>query len=262
MFIFVPQVWQYITLTRRIYLIDCPGVVPTSAHDSQTSTVLKGVVRVEALPVPSEHIPTLMSRVKPLYLSRTYDIPLPFPDDPSRFWDTEQFLDTLARMKGRLLKGGEPDVDGVAKIILTDWVRGRIPFFVPPPERSEELNKAEAKLKAKSKGKEKAADVRETLAVKQNLKTIVQKNTFLAEDVMPLDEDDDQNEEEVSGAAGDDTSDHDEDGNEGSELGSDGGNDDEGEELSWNDVFNDGKVMVSEVVEEQLPSAEQGMVSF
>jgi len=165
-------------------------------------------------------------------------------------------------MKGRLLKGGEPDVDGVAKIILTDWVRGRIPFFVPPPERSEELNKAEAKLKAKSKGKEKAADVRETLAVKQNLKTIVQKNTFLAEDVMPLDEDDDQNEEEVSGAAGDDTSDHDEDGDEGSELGSDGGNDDEGEELSWNDVFNDGKVVVSEVVEEQLPSAEQGMVSF
>jgi nuclear GTP-binding protein len=163
-------------------------------------------------------------------------------------------------MKGRLLKGGEPDVDGVAKIILTDWVRGRIPFFVPPPERSEELNKAEAKLKAKSKGKEKAANVRETLAVKQNLKTIVQKNTFLAEDVMPLDEDDDQN-EEVSGAAGDDTSD-DEDGDEGSELGSDGGNDDEGEELSWNDVFNDGKVMVSEVVEEQLSSAEQGMVSF
>jgi nuclear GTP-binding protein len=203
-----------------------------------------------------------MSRVKPLYLSRTYGIPLPYPDDPSRFWDPEQFLDTLARMKGRLLKGGEPDVDGVAKIILTDWVRGRIPFFVPPPERSEELNKAEAKLKVKSKGKEKAVDGKaEVMAVKQNLKTIVQKNTFLAEDVMPLDEDDDQNEEEDSGAAGDDTSD-DEDGDEGSELGSDGGNDDEGEELSWNDVFNDGKVVVSEVIEEQLSSAEQGMVSF
>ena len=24
------QVWQYITLTKRIYLIDCPGIVPTS----------------------------------------------------------------------------------------------------------------------------------------------------------------------------------------------------------------------------------------
>jgi hypothetical protein len=31
--------------------------------------------------------------------------------------------------------------------------------------------------------------------------------------------------------------------------------------LSWNDVFNDGKP-VSETVEDELPSAEQGMVSF
>jgi len=197
-----------------------------------------------------------MSRVKPLYLSRTYGIPLPNPDDPSLSWDPEKFLDTLARMKGRLLKGGEPDVDGVAKIILTDWVRGRIPFFVPPPERSEELNKAEAKLKAKSKGKEKAADGgAEVLAVKQNLKTIVQKNTFLAEDVMPLEENDNQD-EEVSDAAGDNTSD--EDGE--SEPSSNGENDDDDEELSWNDVFNDGKVSSEGV--EKLPSAEQGMVPY
>jgi nuclear GTP-binding protein len=156
-------------------------------------------------------------------------------------------------MKGRLLKGGEPDADGVAKIILTDWVRGRIPFFVPPPERSEELNKAEAKLKAKGKGKEKAADGgTEVLSVKQNLKTIVQKNTFLAEDVMPMDEDEDQ-EEAVSGASDGGASEEEKE----SEPGSD--EDNEEEELSWNDVFNDGKEVASESVQEKLPSAEQGM---
>lgn len=252
------KVWQYITLTRRIYLIDCPGVVPTSANDSQTSTVLKGVLRVEALPVPSEHIPTLMSRVKPLYLSRTYGIALPDPDDPSRSWDPEQFLDTLARMKGRLLKGGEPDVDGVAKIILSDWVRGRIPFFVPPPERSEELNKTEAKLKAKSKGKAKAVNGEpEILAVKQNLKTITQKNTFLAEDVQPLDEDDGED-DEISGAPGDRVLGEED---KCSELGSDEDNEDEVEELSWNDVFNDGKEPANDVVEVKLSSAEQGDTS-
>ena len=31
------------------------------------------------------------------------------------------------------LKGGEPDVNTVAKMILNDWQRGKIPFFVPPP---------------------------------------------------------------------------------------------------------------------------------
>ena len=104
-------------------------------------------MRIEALPTPSEHIPALMERVKPIYLFRTYGVPLPNKDDPTQNWEPEVFLDKLARMKGRLLKHGEPDLDSVAKIMLSDWVRGRIPFFVPPPERPEELNETEAKLR-------------------------------------------------------------------------------------------------------------------
>ncbi|KAF8899294.1 NGP1NT-domain-containing protein [Infundibulicybe gibba] len=177
--------WQYITLTRRIYLIDCPGIVPTSAHDSQTSTVLKGVVRVEALPTPSDHIPALMERVKPIYLSRTYGVPL--PEDPSQNWTPEEFLDKLARMKGRLLKHGEPDLDSVAKIVLSDWVRGRIPFF--------------GKVDVKGKGK---GDLEgEVRGVTQNLGSIMQKNNFVAEDIQPLEteavaDEDDEEEEELT----------------------------------------------------------------
>lgn len=37
------KVWQYITLFRRIFLIDCPGVV-YSSNDSETDILLKGVV--------------------------------------------------------------------------------------------------------------------------------------------------------------------------------------------------------------------------
>ncbi|KAJ8502774.1 hypothetical protein ONZ45_g11442 [Pleurotus djamor] len=227
------KVWQYITLTRRIYLIDCPGIVPTSAKDDDTSTVLKGVVRVEALPTPSEHIPALLKRVKPVYLSRTYGMDLPNKSDPSESWDPEVFLDRLARMKGRLLKHGEPDVDSVAKIVLSDWVRGRIPFFVPPPERSAELNAAEAKEAKKKgvdvKGKGKANDAEQSApSVKQNLGSIMQKNTFVPEDVQPLEEeftaDIDDDEVEGDDAAEDDSQSNDENG-------------EEEEELSWNDVF-------------------------
>ncbi|KAJ7762291.1 NUC091 domain-containing protein [Mycena maculata] len=227
------KVWQYITLTRRIYLIDCPGIVPTSAHDSETSTVLKGVVRVEALPTPSDHIPALMARVKPIYLSRTYGVAL--PDEGS--WVPEDFLDKLARMKGRLLKHGEPDLDSVAKIVLSDWVRGRIPFFVAPPERSEELNKTEAKERAR-KGKGKAVEAGpgwkglqgadgEVPGVRQNLGTIMQKNTFVAEDVRPLDD------QFVGPAAAVEEQD------EAAESGGENEDEpaDEEEELTWNDVW-------------------------
>ena len=37
------KVWQYITLMRKIYLIDCPGIVPPT-NQSETDIVLKGVV--------------------------------------------------------------------------------------------------------------------------------------------------------------------------------------------------------------------------
>jgi nuclear GTP-binding protein len=243
------QVWQYITLTRRIYLIDCPGIVPASAHDSQTSIVLKGVVRVEALPTPSDHIPALMDRVKPLYLSRTYGVPLPEKDDPNQSWLHETFLDKLARMKGRLLKGGEPDLEGVSKIVLSDWVRGRIPYFVPPPERPDELNKVEVK---KSKGKNKVVGVKgndveeqkdeneRLVGVQQNLGSIMQKNTFLGEDLRPLEQ------EEVSETSGnvEEESVAEEDAVE------------EEEELSWSDVFEESEA-VAQDVEAGQPSVKQ-----
>jgi nuclear GTP-binding protein len=37
------KVWQYITLMRKIYLIDCPGVV-YNVGDSEDDIILKGVV--------------------------------------------------------------------------------------------------------------------------------------------------------------------------------------------------------------------------
>ena len=169
-----------------------------------------------------------MARVKPLYLSRTYSIPLPDKDDPTKSWEPEVFLDKLARMKGRLQKGGEPDLEGVAKIILSDWVRGRVPFFVTPPERPEELNRAEAKIaKAKAKGKAKATEVEEkaVVGVKQKLGSIMQKNTFLAEDIQRMDDEEDAEESADEGSSEEDID----------------GDEEEAEEqedkLSWNDVF-------------------------
>ncbi|XP_041650112.1 nucleolar GTP-binding protein 2 isoform X2 [Cheilinus undulatus] len=118
------KVWQYITLMRRIFLIDCPGVVYPS-EDSETDIVLKGVVQVEKIRNPEEHIGAVLERAKPEYIQKTYRIPS---------WNNaEDFLEKLAFRTGKLLKGGEPDLTTVSKMVLNDWQRGRIPFFVKPP---------------------------------------------------------------------------------------------------------------------------------
>ncbi|KAA8523877.1 hypothetical protein F0562_010300 [Nyssa sinensis] len=123
------KVWQYITLTKRIFLIDCPGVVYQNS-DSETDIVLKGVVRVTNLHDASEHIGEVLKRVKKEHLERAYKI---------KDWDDDNdFLVQLCKSTGKLLKGGEPDLMTAAKMVLHDWQRGKIPFFVQPPRQDED----------------------------------------------------------------------------------------------------------------------------
>ncbi|KAL9581237.1 MAG: hypothetical protein Q9212_004018 [Teloschistes hypoglaucus] len=129
------KVWQYITLMKRIYLIDCPGVVPPNANDSEEDILLRGVVRVENVQNPHAYIPAVLKKTKPRHIERTYDV--------KGFKNSTEFLELLARKGGRLLKGGEADVDGVAKMVLNDFLRGKIPWFTPPPL----LEGQEAKIK-------------------------------------------------------------------------------------------------------------------
>jgi nuclear GTP-binding protein len=109
---------------KRIYLIDCPGVVPPSATDTPQDILLRGVVRVENVENPEQYIPAVLSKTKPQHIERTYQI--------KGYKDHIEFLELLARKGGRLLHGGEPDVDGVAKMVLNDFLRGKIPWFIPP----------------------------------------------------------------------------------------------------------------------------------
>lgn len=74
---------------------------------------------------PEQYIAAVLKKTKPQHIQRTYEV--------GGFDTATQFLQLLARKGGRLLKGGEADVDGAAKMVLNDFVRGKIPWFTPPP---------------------------------------------------------------------------------------------------------------------------------
>lgn len=130
------KVWQYVTLTKRINLIDCPGVVYGEENDTPVETVLKGIVRAERLEDPSAYVHGIFDKARKSDLQKIYKV-----DD----WeDSEDFLTQLAKRGGKLLKGGEPDLETVAKMLLVDWQRGEIPFFsLPPREEGEPADKEE-----------------------------------------------------------------------------------------------------------------------
>lgn len=166
------KVWQYITLMKRIFLIDCPGIVPPLAKDSESDILFRGVVRVEHVSNPEQFIPDMLKKCERKHLERTYEI-----KGWSKFEENEElleqasteFIELIARKQGRLIKGGEPDEVGVAKQILNDFNRGKIPWFVPPPKdeedeedkkkKSGEDKKAEYKRKRKQREQQQEEDV-------------------------------------------------------------------------------------------------------
>lgn len=134
------KVWQYITLMKRIFLIDCPGIVPPRSKDTQADILFRGVVRVEHVLAPEQYIPDMLHKCERKHLERTYEVKgwTRFEDDLSKLEQAgTEFIELIARKQGRLLKGGEPDEVAVAKQVLNDFNRGKIPWFVSPPKDEE-----------------------------------------------------------------------------------------------------------------------------
>ena len=118
------KVWQYIALTKRVYLIDCPGVV-YDVGDSDEDMVLKGVARPENLEDAHIYVEGILKRVEKEHIRGIYGV--------KEWTDSIDLLTQMAKMGGRLLKGGEPDLNTVGKMILHDWQRGKILFYEVPP---------------------------------------------------------------------------------------------------------------------------------
>jgi hypothetical protein len=74
--------------------------------------------------------------------------PPPFPSPPrppqrrayriTSWEDSHDFLTQLARASGKLLKGGDADLNTAARMVLYDWQRGKIPFYTLPPGYTDE----------------------------------------------------------------------------------------------------------------------------
>ena len=119
--------WQYVALTRSIFLIDCPGVVYDKEGNNDVQAVLKGVVRIERLGSAdkTDVVSTVLQIVKKKDIVSTYNI--------YDWRDVNHFLEQLAKQRGKLGAGGAPDTDLSARMVLYDWQRGKIPWFNAPP---------------------------------------------------------------------------------------------------------------------------------
>lgn len=79
-------------------------------------------------------VAAICARVPAKSLMRIYRI-IPF-DTP------DAMLQQIAAARGKLRRGGTPDVPAAARIVLQNWNDGHIPFFTRPPSRGNEAFEA------------------------------------------------------------------------------------------------------------------------
>lgn len=104
----------------RILLSDTPGVIPERIE--KENLVLMGSLNIEKEKDPLSVCETLVSRLfsaeggREAFFSH-FDIP-PCKEDEA--------IESVARRLGRIMKGGEPNILETARMIVSDWQRGKL----------------------------------------------------------------------------------------------------------------------------------------
>ncbi|KAI9912390.1 hypothetical protein PsorP6_006086 [Peronosclerospora sorghi] len=126
------KVTQEVHIDSKIKLLDCPGIV--FDHSDVNALLLRNCIDTESMEDPVGAVQVLLTRCLPAQLAKLYKLPV---DAVSRCYeDAVQFLVLVAQSQGKIGKGGVPDRQAAARIVLKDWNRGKLPYFTPPPDLS------------------------------------------------------------------------------------------------------------------------------
>ena len=155
-----------VKIDSKLTLLDSPGVVfPSSssiqsgglvslknATEAHAHLVLLNAVPPKQIDDPIPAITLLMRRLSasPELLQKlldVYDIAALMPSKSDGDLTTD-FLVQVARKRGRLGKGGVPNLNAAAMSVITDWRDGRIQGWVEPPKLPVESAAAGAEKKA------------------------------------------------------------------------------------------------------------------
>lgn len=134
-----------VKLDSKLKLIDSPGIVFPNAEKSSKKGKKKQeeqarLVLLNAIPPKQieDPIPAVTLLIKRLSASeglmskllQLYNLPPLFPSGGDQ---TTDFLIHVARKRGRLGKGGVPNLDAAAMTVINDWRDGRIQGWVNAP---------------------------------------------------------------------------------------------------------------------------------
>ena len=130
--------YQTIHLTPTVVLCDCPGLVFPRLATTVGEMVCQGILPIDELRDVRSPVRYVLDRIPVPVLEKIYGFKVPITknaDGRIREPGMESILDSLASARGFMKGGGDgaPDQNRIARILLKDFVRGKLLYVAPPP---------------------------------------------------------------------------------------------------------------------------------
>lgn len=133
--------FQTLIISDELTLCDCPGLVFPSFTSSRYEMIASGVLPIDRMTEHREAIQVVANRVPRHAIEDVYKITLPKPksyEPQSRPPLGSELLRAYCASRGYVASSGLPDETKAARIILKDYIDGKLPHFEMPSGTSDE----------------------------------------------------------------------------------------------------------------------------
>ncbi|GAW17344.1 hypothetical protein ANO14919_068000 [Xylariales sp. No.14919] len=129
--------FQTIHLSDKVILCDCPGLVFPNFATTKADLVCNGVLPIDQLREFTGPAALITHRIPQPFLEAIYGIHIkirPFEEGGTGIPTASEFLSAYAKARGFKTQGvGQPDESRAARVVLKDYVSGKLLYVEPPP---------------------------------------------------------------------------------------------------------------------------------
>ncbi|NXX53171.1 GNL3 protein, partial [Scopus umbretta] len=122
----VTKSMQIVHIDKQTKMLDSPSIIADPSN-SALALALRSIIDTEESGSADvlEGADAILKHCSKQQVMMHYSIP--------DFRNTEEFLTLLAQKRGMLKKGGVPDIENIAKLLLCDWTGAKISYHSQPP---------------------------------------------------------------------------------------------------------------------------------
>lgn len=121
---------QEVEIDSKVKIIDSPGVI--LSKEDEVTLVLRNQINAVEVKDPITPIERIMDLIKKEELLIHYKIP--------DFDNAKTFLLHVAKARGKFIKGGIPDFEAAARVVISDWSSGKLKYYSTPAGYNSDAN--------------------------------------------------------------------------------------------------------------------------